>query len=369
MVQPGTDASETNSSIQEQILPLTAPQVYGFLGHAYVLGILQNYEECKPWIYNNYIQLYISQHYIDIKEYRLDFNPDLLIIFGNVPWLEYNRTDKGTLARLGVDIHAFLKDHIDRGFYFFSYVNDFYIPNSISYQEYHFTHDILVYGYNLDKRTYNIAIFDDNRLFSMREISYEVFEQAYFSDTRQDYISLMRKVSPDEYDSFKYDMKLGKYDLDLELMVDMMADYLHGVNTGDRLKLYLNPEPGFYGMNVYKALKDYFSLLLQDQINLDVRQMHILWEHKKMMIARIRYLQELGYLGEEVTSLEAFIKIEKEVFTLRNMLLKFFVSRNTTIIENIIKALDGIHDAEKEAIQDLINQICRDNHLNHAASF
>ncbi|MBP2000603.1 hypothetical protein J2Z69_001634 [Paenibacillus shirakamiensis] len=348
--------------LRENILPFTQPQVYGFLGHAYVRAILENYEECEAWLQNNYIQLYISQHYIDMNEYRLDFLPDLLMIFANVPWLEYHRTDQKSLARLDVDIHHFIIDHIDRGYYCFTYVNDFYIPHTLSYQKYQFTHDIFIFGYDLNRQLYHVAIFDDQRQFSMRELSFEDFDQAYHSETRQDYISMLRKVAPSEYDSYKYDMKIGHYDFDLELMVDMMDDYLHGRNTRERLRLYQNPEDGFYGMDIYKGLHQFFTLLYEDKINLDVRQLHLLWEHKKLMISRILYLQEQGYL-EETKSLDAFRKIEKDIHMLRSMLLKYFIVQNKAIITNIIHSLDEIYEVERAAIILLMDDICRKNKL------
>ncbi|MFC4101269.1 cysteine peptidase family C39 domain-containing protein [Paenibacillus xanthanilyticus] len=354
-----TQPVETVQSLERRVLPFTQPDVYGFLGHAFVLGILQNYEECRPWIHTNYVQMYISQHYIDLNEYRLDFFPDLLIIFGSVPWLEYRQSDKAELKRFNISIHDYIQRQIDGGFYFFSYVDEYYIPFTLAYGEHHFTHDIFIYGYDRAKRVYHYAVFDRNRQFTLRELDFDVFDTAYHADTRQNAISVCRKVAPEEYATYKYDFKIGKYDLDVALMADMLDDYVNARNTSDRLRLYRNAEPGRWGVDVYDALGEYYALLREDRINLDVRQMHNLWEHKKMMLARIGYLQQLGIVARELPYLDAFQRLEQETFKMRNMLLKFFFSRNHAALDKIIASLAVIKQVEREACEQLIADLRR----------
>lgn len=344
-------------------LPFTIPDVYGFLGHAYVLGILQNYEECKPWIYTHYNQLYLSQDYIGIGEYRLDFFPNLMVLFSNVPWLKYRQTNKKTLADLGIDIHAFLKVHLDEGYYCSTYVDEYYIPNSISDGVHHFSHDLMVYGYDLNRQIYHIAIFDKNRQFSFQEVTFDNFHQAYYNDTGQKGISLCRKVEPREYGGSRFGAHLGRYDLELQTMLDSMNDYLHSVNTSKRLRFHSHGIEGQYGLDIYAGLQQYFRLLAEGKLNLDVRSLHILWEHKKMMTARIRYLQQLGALDEASTVLEGYIRLEGDALVLRNMLLKYFYSRSSQILGDIVNRLGQLQAAEKQVLTTLVEELGSRNNL------
>jgi len=359
------DAVRTEASEFDGVrkLPFTIPDVYGFLGHAYVLGILQNYEECKPWIYTHYNQLYISKDYIGIGEYRLDFFPNLMVLFSNVPWLQYRQTNKTLLADLGVDFHAFLQRHIDEGYYCSTYVDEYYIPNSISNGVHHFSHDLMVYGYDLNRQIYNIAIFDKNRQFSFQEVTFENFGLAYYKDTGQKGVSLCRKVEPREYGGSRYGAQLGKFDLELQTLLDSMSDYLHSVNTSKRLRFYYQSIEGFYGLDVYEGLQEGFRLTAEGSINLDVRPLHILWEHKKMMTARIRYLQEQGALSEDSNALEGYTRLEGEAMVLRNMLLKYFYSRNNATLGDIVTRLGHMKAAEEQVLGELVEELCRRNHL------
>ncbi|REK77603.1 hypothetical protein [Paenibacillus paeoniae] len=346
-----------------QRLPFTIPDVYGFLGHAYVLGILQNYEECKPWIYTHYNQLYISKDYMETGEYRLDFFPNLMVLFGNVPWLQYRQTNKDTLANLEIDIHRFLQLHLDEGYYCSTYVDEYYIPNSISNGVHHFSHDLMVFGYDRNRQIYNIAIFDKNRQFSFQEVTFENFSLAYYNDTGQKGISLCRKVEPREYGGSRFGAQLGRYDLELQTLLDSMSDYLHSVNTSKRLRFHYESIKGYYGLEIYTGLQEYFRLLAEGSLNLDVRPLHILWEHKKMMTARIRYLQEQGALGEDSVALEGYTRLEGEAMVLRNMLLKYFYSRNNQTLRDIANRLEPMQAAEKQVLTALVEELGRRNHL------
>ncbi|RJE89659.1 hypothetical protein D3P07_05320 [Paenibacillus sp. 1011MAR3C5] len=359
------DAVRTETSEFDGVrkLPFTTPDVYGFLGHAYVLGILQNYEECKPWIYTHYNQLYISKDYMEFGEYRLDFFPNLMVLFGNVPWLQYRQTNKGTLANLNIDIHAFLQCHLDEGYYCSTYVDEYYIPNSISNGVHHFSHDLMVFGYDLNRKIYNIAIFDKNRQFSFQEVSFENFDLAYYNDEGQKGISLCRKVELREYGGSRFGAQLGRYDLELQTMLDSMSDYLHSVNTSKRLRFHYQSIEGYYGLDIYTGLQEYFRLLAEGSLNLDVRPLHILWEHKKMMTARIRYLQEQGALGEESAALEGYTRLEGEAMVLRNMLLKYFYSRNNGTLGDIANRLGPMQAAEKQVLSALVEELGGHNHL------
>ncbi|WP_028545359.1 hypothetical protein [Paenibacillus taiwanensis] len=351
--------------MRENILPFSQPQLYGFLGHAYVLGALQDDERCMDWFYTNYVQLHITQQYIELGEYRLDFYPDLLIIFGNVPWLDYHRTDKEMLTRMNINIRDFIIDHINRGFYFFSYIDEFYIPNTLCYQFRHMTHDLLVSGYNLDKQTYTVAGFNKDRAFSIREISFEEFETAYNSPTTHNYISMFRKA--DNYEQTKYDLKNGLFDFDLGVMMESLTEYLHGINSSRRMGLYRNLEPGVYGMKVYEALQHYFKLLAEEKIALDVRPLHLLWEHKKFMVQRIRYLQQHGYLNADSSTLQGYEKMERIALKLRNLLLKYFFTTLPALLDKIDVGLAELHTTEKIVLNQLLDELCVHNSIERTA--
>lgn len=350
----------TDKTMRSVKLPFEMPQVYGFLGHAYVLGILQSYDYAKPWIHTSYIQLFISKHYLnDLQEYRLDFYPDLMITYSNMPWLQYKHSDKVLLDQLGVDIHRYLITQLERNFYVVTYVDEFYIHNSICYQENHFVHDIFIYGYDLERQIYHVAIFDKNRQFTVQEVTFEQFEQAYLSQGKstQSLINSIKRLAPIDYESSKYGSGVGRFDFDLQLIIDVLSDYLEGRNSTERLRIQQQPVEGYFGVEVYPYLQKFITRVIEGELNFDVRQLHILWEHKKMMVARIEYLKELGYLHEETPLLEEAKRLEKRSYTYRNLMLKGFMSNNRNILRPLVNSLEEMLIAEKGLITQLIEEL------------
>lgn len=350
----------TDKTMRSIKLPFVMPQVYGFLGHAYVLGILQPFEYAKPWIHTSYIQLFISKHYLNgLGEYRLDFYPDLMIAYNNMPWLMYRHTDKDLLNQLGVDIHRYLITQLEREYYVVTYVDEFYIHNSICYQENHFVHDIFIYGYDLDRQIYHVAIFDKNRQFTMQEVTFEQFTQAYISQVKssQSLISSCKRLKPSNYENSKYGSGAGRFDFDLQLMIDVLSDYVEGRNSTERLQIQQQPVEGYFGVEIYPYLQEFITRVIEGVQNFDVRQLHILWEHKKMMVARIEYLQQLGYLKEDTNLLTEAKRLEKHAYTSRNLMLKGFMSNNRNILHPLVQSLEEIRVAEKELITLLIEEL------------
>ncbi|GKU76566.1 BtrH N-terminal domain-containing protein [Paenibacillus sp. L3-i20] len=341
-------------------LPFAMPQVYGFLGHAYVLGILQPYEYAQPWIHTSYIQLFLSKHYLnDFQEYRLDFYPDLMIAYGNMPWLRYRQFDKAMIKQLNIDIHHYLIMQLERKYYVVTYVDEYYIHNTICYQQNHYVHDIFIYGYDLDRQVYHVALFDKNRQFSMQEISFEQFYQAYSSEIAQSHklISSCSRVEPVDYNETKYGSGAGKFEFDLKLIIEVLQDYLEGRNTTERLKLQQHPMEGYFGVEIYAKLHDFVTRIMDGVQNFDVRPFHILWEHKKMMVARIQYLQQLGHLSKETTLLAEFTQLEKKAYTQRNIMLKSYMSDNRTVLQSLPNLMQEMQNDEQIAIQKLIEEL------------
>jgi len=347
-----------------KVLPFKNSPVIGLLGHAYVLGILSNYEECLPWFYNNYIQLYFSRRYLEERgEFWLDFFPDLMVIFEDVPWLEYHRMDKETIFNNNIDLNKFIIDYINRGYYFFTCADEFFIPGKVAYNRLHFTHDIMVYGYNLEKKTYNIAGFGTHYMYKASEVSFEEFNLAFNNAvSKKNLISLLKKV--EDFNKYKYDFRIGKYDFDIKLVVEMLSDYLYSRNSTERLGIYRNPDDDFFGMKIYEYLKMYLERLLDNKVRFDIKPIHILWEHKKCMLLRIKYMREKGFLNSSSVAYEGYMKIEKEVLMLRNAILKYQLSGSKDIIEKIIPSIRDIAAEENRVLEDLINEIRKTNSLH-----
>ncbi len=52
---------DDNKELTKKVLPVTYPMITTYTQHAHLLSILSNYECTYPWIFSNYIQLYINK--------------------------------------------------------------------------------------------------------------------------------------------------------------------------------------------------------------------------------------------------------------------------------------------------------------------
>jgi len=346
--------------MSEKLLPFKKSPVIGFLGHAYVLGVLTNYEECMPWFYNNYIQLYISDFYLNLNEYWLDFFPDILMLFSGVPWLEYKSSDKVELRNNDTDINEYVMGCIDNGFYFSAYVDEFYVPSARAYKIRHYTHDIMIYGYNLEEKTFNFAGFDKNHNFHPDKISFENFDTAYNEPVKQkhqNYINMFRKID---------NLDKSKCDFNLSFVMDILNDYLNSINSSGKLREKSREEDeGAYGMKIYEHLIRYIELLGKEEINPDIRPFHILWEHKKCMVMRLKYMQENGYMDTSSSSCAAYMELEGKMFSLRNVFLKYLISKDAKIAERIKTSLKEIAVKEQEIIKNMIGELNVKNNMSY----
>lgn len=47
---------------QKVLLPMAEPMIHGYTNYAHLLSILQCHEKTLPWIYSNFIQIYMNKH-------------------------------------------------------------------------------------------------------------------------------------------------------------------------------------------------------------------------------------------------------------------------------------------------------------------
>jgi hypothetical protein len=89
----------------------------------------------------------------------------------------------------------------------------------------------------------------------------------------------------------------------------------------------------------------------------DIRIPHLLWEHKKTMVSRIEYLIENKYLDNSSEILTTYIELQNTAIQIRNIILKYYRIKNKKLIETVIDSLEQMYNAEKIAIEDLVNKL------------
>ncbi|PGQ24520.1 hypothetical protein COA05_22895, partial [Bacillus thuringiensis] len=91
-------------------------------------------------------------------------------------------------------------------------------------------------------------------------------------------------------------------------------------------------------MESYKQLYNYFEALIQGEVYIDIRNTHILWEHKKVMASRINFMLENQIIETKIY--QDAKKIEDRALIIRNMFVKYSLVKDNDIILKIVDRLE-----------------------------
>lgn len=332
-------------------LPIATSPIQGYLHHAYVLSIGANHSNFFPWFYSNYIQL---RHYRNITEnmhldYLNFYNYDFVVDF--FPWLNVEKISKNIVLKGFSSVIDYLRECVDMNYYIYIYLDKFYISNRNEYQNYHFIHDHFIYGYD-DTGFYSMG-FDNKGLYGSNKI--------FFSDAEEAFI---RAESKFDWQNFIFMLKHNEnddYQFDLQLVIELLEDYLLSRNTSYKARMYKNPTDAAFGLEVYNYIKMYFEMLIEDKVNYDVRPLHILYEHKKCMLLRIKFLEEEGLIDSSLGLYSDYKEVENETQFLRMSLMKYRTLKNKQILYTIVEMIDNVKKKEQKVLARLLEKLKEKN--------
>lgn len=341
--------------VMKKKLTITIPPIIGRLHIAYPLCVIFNDSRTLSWFHSHYIQLTCNK-FITPTHNNLDFcffdkhmdfdAPDSYI--ESYPWLDFKIFKREELSNEPLNLMLFIIEQIDFNYCIEVRIDEFYLPNRRATNKKHFRHSILIYGYDLERKTLNTVGFDERMKFKEDEITFKQFQQAFFS--------LIIDNTDSYYTTFVYKLKKhGCYETNLTLIKNQLADYLASTNTTYTIKDINKVSNLVYGLQTYDYLIKYFELLKENKAVFDIRSLHILWEHKKCMRLRVDFLLKQSFLKQEDDTLSEFKVIESNSLISRNLMLKYSLTQNTDLLERIIEIVSSIKEREEGAVEKLIS--------------
>jgi hypothetical protein len=323
-------------------LHLEIPPIIGYLHHAYQLSIAQEHPSFPQWFSTNYIQLRYYPKTNWLNFYRLE----LYNGFEYCPLLDFQMLKNEFLKTNQINIIDLVINCIKNGYYIWLYIDEYYDPNRMYFNYSHVIHESLLYGYNLNTNCFYSAGFNQQKNYSFSEISFSDFSRAF--NATADHLPI-KILKPNEKAICEFDIKNVK---------DVLNDYINSENTSRRNELINNiTSDCVYGLDIYKYLKLYFESLLDNGNLSDIRMLHILWEHKKCMLLRIKYLSKNEHLNNSETIISKYETIQKKVLIMRNMQMKYNMTGNKKIIDRIVVSLGEISSEEKNILSKVIQLI------------
>jgi len=342
------------------LLPLMQPPVIGFVHHAYPLSILLNNPASIPWLHSNYIQLcYDPEH--DASALAFNFYHYNYPYSGQYvsPYL-YNIWFSKRMIVDHSSLESFVKDSIDRKFHVYVYLDEFYVPNRFSHKHgIHLAHDIMISGYDDRTREYAISGYDENGTFRLSKVSFEQAELGFRPSEHlyKDFHDNVQLFSENESD----------WQFRIEPVIELLKDYVLSRDTSLRCGIRRHGRKDVFGIRVYALIERYAEDIQAGRRPLDIRPFHLLWEHKRLMQDRIRYLADNGWLRHDAHLIEAYGRVERLAFEIRGHAIKASTSGDNRFLETVSSDLRLTAELETEALSLLIDQLENRNSRNRPA--
>ena len=378
------------------ILPIAAdPPVKGYLRHAFLFSILATDDAYLPWLYGgNYTQLVFDY---DPVWMPLDFYSPLgysgtgfACPFLDTQWIARAVIDNGYGS-----IVPFLIDSIDGDYYARLVVDEFYLPERGAYQQRHFLHSLLVFGYDRKRAVFHVLGYRQNGEYGPSEVGFKQLEEAFDIGEREGVKSnaAARARHQGQFDgvgsraelrSWVYSRKLSNVDLnrlwlvrynrqarfrfDFQAAWLMMEDFLHSICTPSRFaalatfpnKVYTLGqeipvrEDNVFGMKIYDCLARWMELILAGRREFDIIPFHILWEHKRVMVARLEYFERHGYFDHALECSTRYREIEAMVAHLRLLMVRCQMKQDPKLLARSIARLGKIRDCETQLLTQFL---------------
>lgn len=337
-------------------LPFCKPLISNYPQHAFYLSIISENKDCQPWIYSNYTNLFLSA--LENDEFFLDFFVQTPEHHFN-PWFkDSQRLHRDLILKSIPSLISFIKDQIDSNYYVYTHVDEYYIPNTNSYQKRRFAHAVMIYGYDDSTQVFQLAGFLDNRSYSQTTVSYDEFKKAFEQcDIYDDYLNYthLLKINP-EYHNGKI------YEFSLSYFAECMENYYTSYNEMQNFRSFYTPElysDRTFGLEIYKKITAFLASTISKNSNFEPRFLYTLKEHKKFMNLKIKYIEQEGHYRFPDVFKDNYLKVEKETTVILNQFLKHMITQKEMNINMLINKLNSLYQLEKEALELLLTDLTK----------
>ncbi|QUI24691.1 hypothetical protein HZI73_21360 [Vallitalea pronyensis] len=325
------------------VLPLKYPPITCYEEQANILSILLNDERTLPWIYSNYIHSEVYEHQ----------GQETKVHFYKIPcdWLKIDSVPFSLVEKMGTTLDDFLMKAIDLGYYVRFTIDAFHIP---SYEvDFHYPHHIMVHGYDQSKKKYHIA--DNFKLgkYSYEECTFQDMNNAYLSGVQE---KVVIKNPVFNLISLKKDFK---YQFDIEFVSNALEAYITSANIS-LLHMRQNEQHKKnwqYGFAQYRFLQNQIDNLMNNEYFSGIRSFQFLFDHNSMMLDRIAYMGNSGFLKDSETHYKDYTVINKKCMTIRSFIIKYALSPNNKTLVKAKSLLSQIEESERKILQSLIKDL------------
>lgn len=342
---------------QKVLLPMAEPLIRGYTNFAHLLSILQCYEKTLPWIYSNFIQVYMNKDLL--KNSWGDFYhpmPYELRLSDTCKWIKNSRIERENFFKNPKRLLNFIEKELNKGNYIHLNIDQEQIT---SFEVDKKCHDSLVFGIDIGTDAVYVADVYKNGMYEKKVLNIKEFIDAYYSfDHKSEYDFLNGMI-------YLYKVKEEcDIEFDIKNIENAIIEYRESrVPEYWRLYNFSNSKEVVFGLSVYDALSEYIERIFkQDVMYIDGRHFYLLMEHKKIMIERLKFLCTQKYYEESsmMPIIESYKKMSRKSKLIVNLLVKSFIAKNKNDLKKVLDFLHHIKQEEYDTLGRYLNIIKTD---------
>ncbi len=332
------------------VLPVKYPAITSWQWHATLFSILGEDENAKKWIYSNYIQLrcYNIPEYTSGDEILLcDMMPGSSAL-KECPYLLFSLITKPQIESYCGDVIDFIVKTIDLGGYVYGAFDEARMISDVSV-DYKFSHELFIYGYNMEEEVFYVGDFTFKDKYAYTTVTFDAVKRGF------DVLSAGEDhVFRDDYKGTRGLYVIQKnvdskyYDIDPVLIKRTLEEYLKGEDTKEHFRMMRNRfDDTVFGVNVYDALKTRVDKQLhREEPDFDIRALHIAYDHKVLMLDRLKYLMANEVIPFNQEMLDDYAVVVEDMLTARNLLVRISVTNEIEAGGRIAGYLDDAREKE-----------------------
>lgn len=331
-------------------LPIIVPPIKAFVYNAYILAIILQHENVWEWFYNNYIHLYFDTKEIDdpFNFYYTDYSGSLWNARNT--WLEYEEIERNFLSFMNIDLVDVVKFYIDNNWYIELYWDEFFVPNGLTQGKIHFWHRTLIYGYDdIEKIVYTYG-YKNNSNYESCVVSYSDFRKSYYSDFN---CNTSRPIYLMKFNSEK------QFKFDIINVLNQISDYLCSKDLTEPNRNNFNKNKDIkFGFATYESIINHYAKKSSNKNQkISYMPLYVLYEHKKTMLSRLKFLQNNKYIQSHNTYIKDYEIIVKNASILGPLFFKYIYTNNKTLLDKLISKIGEIKDLEKIVLEKLLFEL------------
>ncbi|WP_127530256.1 cysteine peptidase family C39 domain-containing protein [Paenibacillus kobensis] len=324
---------------------LTPPIIDSLPQYSYPLSILSD-----PAQY----ETFIIDHFINLK--ADNYNNEVAVLdYCENSFLTFSMFEESSLqcyrADVTDEITDFVISKLEEGYCVFLHVDEIYLSFSIAYKTRNFGHGIMVHGYSKEDSVFYVAGYNQNNKLSSHDVPFVDLAQSYnhmgkvLEQNRQ--VEYLSKV-------FLIKNNHKKHAADVLLLTNAISDYRQSINTVHHYPRDYDTEcETVFGLDIYDLLISHFTLAMEKDIMLLLKNSYLLAEHKRMMSLRLKLLAKQEGLDLTVIQ-EQYTSIERMSDQLLMLHIKGQLTNDKRVIPKIVHLLEEIKREETKALDSLI---------------